>query len=172
MTKPFKPYLMPGPPRRTKPVKTLADPPDRRVPSVPIRTLSVAELRKIPPLDRIHPTLRSTDNMFQRWTVTPTAGPGSPRLASVKWGRTAALTALSDRDSQLLEWAIKTSPNWVRSFVAVWYRSDRTIPETCTVLEVPRADFCEYRHRVLSYFLGRLSQMGLELVTIDVALEA
>jgi len=166
MKKQFRPYLMPGPPRRTKPPKTIADPPDRRVPEVPRRILTLAELRKVSK-DALDPRLRPTDRWLERWASTPGTGPKFPDLAvahmapSPGWG---GPSALSDEDAYLVDRAVKTAPSWAGLFVTMWYKSERSTSEIADALRIKRGKPMEReREIVLSYFLGRLAQMGLEI---------
>lgn len=168
--KQHRPYLMPGPPRRTKPSKTIADPPDRRVPEVPVRLLAPDTLRKLP-RDMVDPRLRSTDRWLLRWAITPGSGPKEPSLAQPRFVPTipeSKFTALNDRESYMVDRAVKTSPIWARTFVLMWYRSERTPAEIAEALRMKRRQsLYEERALVLSYFLGRLAQMGFEMSTWD-----
>lgn len=163
-----RPYLMPGRPQRTKPAKTIADPPDRRVPEVSKPPLTAAQLRKLP-RDTIDPRLRSTDRWLERWTITPGSGPKEPALAAPRFqpgSPESTATALNDRESYMVDIAVRTAPVWARTFVQLWYRSDRTVPEIAVALRMKRRQSVyEEREFVLAYFLGRLAQMGFEMNT-------
>ena len=170
--KPLRPYLMPGRPLRSKPAKTLADPPDRRVPEIPVRPLPPAALRRLGRDGQsVDPRLRSTDRWMQRWAITPGAGPAPPSLATPRFTPNipeSRATVLSDRESYMVDIAVRTAPDWARTFVLMWYRSERTTTEIAEALRMRRRQaIYEERAFVLAYFLGRLAQMGFEMATWD-----
>lgn len=164
MTREPKPYLMRGEARPTRARATIADPPDRRVEMPDVR-LKPEQLRAVARHGATDPRLRPVDRCFERWAVTHGDGPALPLLAeSSLTVRTTPVPPLPDRDSLVVDRAVKSAPRWAQAFVRLWYRSDATAQEIADLLHIKRRQAVyEERQLVLSYYLGRFAQMGLEL---------
>lgn len=163
---------MRGEPSRTRPRSTVAQPPDRRVAPVPDIRLKPEQLRAITRHGATDPRLRPVDRCFERWAVTHGDAPIFPTLAESSFaGRTTLrVPPLDDRDSLVVDRAVKSAPDWAQSFVRLWYRSDCTVQEMADFLHIKRRQAVyEERQLVLAYYLGRFSQMGLELPSWDPA---
>ncbi len=161
------PYLMRGQPKVTEPRTTVEDPPDRRVPEVPRRMLTTAQLRIFQGQSAIHPLLRPVDRCFERWAATPANDQGGPRIASIVIiGREATAAApLDDAESKIVDCAIRASPLWASRFVQLWYRSELSVPAIADELKIKRRQgIYEERERVLFYYLGRLHEIGFGLI--------
>lgn len=149
---------------------TVLDPADPRIPTVYPPRLSPEKIRALTRQGATDPRLRGVDRCFQRWSVTPTSVREAPRIASIVFlgAHASAPVALPDRESHLMDLAVRNSPQWAREFVILWYRSERTSQEIADLLGMKRRQAVyEERHVVLSYYLGRLTQMGLQVVSWD-----
>jgi len=115
--------------------------------------------------------LRATDRWLIRWAATPGSGVRMPTLTMPQLtlnSKETHVSALNDRESYLVDIAVRTAPKWARTFVLLWYRSERTVMEIAEALAIKRRrGVYEERELVLAYFLGRLAQMGFELATWD-----
>lgn len=77
---------------------------------------------------------------------------------------TLPVPPLGDHDSLVVDRAVKSAPDWAQRFVRLWYRSDATVTEIAELLHIKRRQAVyEERQLVLAYYLGRLTQMGLDL---------
>lgn len=167
-----RPFLMRGEPRATRRKPTTAEAPDQRVPPVRLKReqlLKPEQLRALTRQGTTDPRLRPVDRCFERWAVTHGDGPMLPLLAeSALSGRTTIpVLPLPDRDSLVVDRAVKNAPDWAQSFVKLWYRTDATVTEIAELLHIRRRQAVyEERQLVLSYYLGRLTQMGLKLPTL------
>lgn len=166
-----RPYHQRGRPEVTEERKTSVDPPDRRLTMVDVPTLSPKSVQSILQYLRVDPRLRSTDLWFRRWAATPGAGVKMPTLAIPRLVFTARdpyAPALNNRDCYLVDIAVRTAPNWSRTFALLWYRSERTVSEIAEILRIKhRREVYQERELVLAYFLGRLAQMGFEMASWD-----
>lgn len=151
-------------PNRPRP--TIAEARDTRVPVIPEdRRLRPEQLRAITRHGATDPRLRPVDRCFERWAVTHGDGPLLPMLAESQLGgrTTLRVLPLPDRDSLVVDRAVKSAPDWAQTFVRLWYRSDATVTEIANFLHIKRRQgVYEERQLVLGYYLGRLTQMGLE----------
>lgn len=156
---------MQGEARPTRRRPTIADPPDRRVEMPEVR-LKPEQLRAVARQGSTDPRLRPVDICFERWAVTHGDGVVLPLLAESSLGiRTSSnVLPLPDRDSLVVDRAVKSAPGWAQSFVRLWYRSDATAQEIADLLNIKRRQAVyEERQLVLAYYLGRFTQMGLSL---------
>ena len=72
--------------------------------------------------------------------------------------------ALSDREADLVDEAVRTTDPPEQRFVVAWYRSGATVTETAQFLGMRRRQSVYYERRmVLSYFRKRLQGLGLRL---------
>lgn len=160
------PYVMRGQPVPTAERATVLDKPDRRVPEVHVRKLSRTEVERIRSREgATDPRLRAVDRCFERWAATPTES-GSPGLACVIVFRRDDVGAapLDDVESKIVDAAVRTSPHWARNFVHLWYRSDSTVADIAKALRIKRREYVyDERKVVLSYYLGRLSEVAGQL---------
>lgn len=161
-----RPYLMRGTmPLRPRP--TIADPPDRRIVQPFVRTLSADEVRAMIRPGATDPRLRPADRWLERWAATHGTGPLLPSIASVSLvARTPAVSApaLDDRESLLVDAVVDSSPNWARTFAVLWYRTDCTVKEIAEVLRIRRLRAVyEEREIILGFYLGRFTQVGLNV---------
>ena len=161
------PYVMRGPARPTAPRLTSVDRPDPRVVPVEIPQLTSEQLRVLDRPGAIDPRLRSTDRTFQRWASTPGSGALLPQLARVCLSGSPGAgraPALSDREADLVDAAVRTADPPEQRFVVAWYRSGATVTEIAQLLGMRRRQSVyEERRLVLSYFRGRLQGLGLRL---------
>jgi hypothetical protein len=157
---------MPGATRPIKARRTLADPPDRRVPEVPLDKLTPTEIRRFFREDVTDPRVRPVDLQFQRWASNPGSTVIAPGLAQMRFlaGRNGALAPLSDRDLYIVDVAVKRAPRWARDIVLMWYRSERSTREIALSLGLPRHQAVpELRTTSLCFFLGHFTAMGMQL---------
>ena len=161
-----KPYVMRGAPRPTAERTTSVDPPDKRVPEIPVRKLTPEELRVITRPGATDPRLRAVDRYLERWAVT--RGKNLPGAAQVRLlsGSSSACEPLHDREWLLVDGAVMNSPPWASRFVALWYRTEASAAQIAEILAIRRRQAVyEERSLVLAYFRGRLEQMGFHLPT-------
>ncbi len=163
------PYVMRGS-QKPAPRPTIHDPPDHRVPVVPVhpasREVICIKLRNGP----IDPRLRGVDRCLQRWTVTPGATMSAPMLAQVRfvYGHNGRPTALGDRQCEMVDRALLASPGWVRQIVHLWYRTDRPAREISQILgSMRRQTAYEHVNMALAHLQGRLGQMGMLGLNVD-----
>ncbi len=160
-------YVMRGAPRATAARLTSVERPDSRVAPVEVPQLTPAQLHTLERPGAIDPRLRSTDRTFQRWASTPGSGALLPQLARVcPTGSPAACRApaLSDREADLVDEAVRTADPPEQRFVVAWYRSGATVTEIAQLLGMRRRQSVyDERRMVLSYFRGRLQGLGLRL---------
>lgn len=160
------PYVMRGQPKVTEERASVMDPPDRRVPEVHVRKLSKSEVERISNREAAtDPRLRAVDRCFERWAVTPTES-GSPGLSYVILFRRddVGTAPLDDLESKIVDAAVRSSPKWARTFVHLWYRSDSTVTDIAKTLHMKHREYVyDERKVVLSYYLGRLSEVAGEL---------
>lgn len=170
MPRKSQPFVHRGPPTVSAPRATAMDAADSRIPILYPPPLSPDELRVITREGATDPRLRGTDRCLQRWSVTPGFTLSWPQLAQVRFraGQSERPTPLPDREGQLVDQAVKSSPLWARQFVIMWYRSDRTAQEMAEILGMRRRQAVyEERHMVLAYYFGRLTQMGIGIAAWD-----
>ena len=169
-----RPYVMRGkadPEAAARERPTVLDEPDERVPAVHPRRLTPGEVRVICRETILDPRFRSTDRCFQRWTVTPGSGSAlgmCPEIAHVRWacvsGQSDRPSALADRESRIIDHAVASADPWAKQFVTMWYRSGFSVAEIAAAMRIRRRQAVyDERPIVLSYFRGRLTQMGLNL---------
>lgn len=159
-----RPFVMRGsaePPERL----TIVDPPDRRVVQVHPRALSAAELRVVTRPGALDPRLRPADRYLERWAATHGSGEVLP-LAAVSSltprSPPAKILPLGDRESLLVDGAVRGSKPWARTFAILWYRSACTVQEIAVHLRIRRRQAVyDERNTVLAYYLGRFEEMGL-----------
>jgi hypothetical protein len=159
------PYVMRGAPAPTAQRATVLDKPDHRVPSLHVRALTIEEIHIITREAATDPRLRAIDRCFERWAATP-GETGSPGLAHVVVFRRddGGAPPLDDLESKIVDTAVRTSPGWARTFVQLWYRSDCSVTEIATQLAIKRREYVyDERKVVLSYYLGRLSEVAGQL---------
>lgn len=172
VTRKSKPFLMRGEPRPSRRRPIVADEADPRVPEVRLKReqlLKPEQLRALTRQGTTDPRLRPVDRCFERWAVTHGDGPALPLLAESSLGvrTTLRIPPLADRDSLVVDRAVKSAPGWAATFVRLWYRSDATVAEIAEFLHIRRRQSVyDERTLVLSYYLGRLTQMGLVLPDI------
>lgn len=167
MPRKAQPYVMPGRPCPTEARRTSIDPADPRIPTVYPPRLTTEQLRALTREGATDPRLRSTDRCFQRWASTPGSAALLPLLARVQLGvsaRTNPAPPLNDREAELVDEAVRTADPPEQRFVIAWYRSGATVTEIADALGMKRrTSVYDERKMVLSYFRGRLTQMGLSL---------
>jgi hypothetical protein len=149
---------------------TVADPPDRRVREVRVRTVPIEVVRIKLRNGPIHPRLRSIDRCLQRWTVTPGATMSAPMLAQVRfvYGHNGRPSMLGDQQCEMVDRAILASPSWVKQIVNLWYRTDRPAREISIILGSSRRQAVyEHVNMALAHLQGRLGQMGLPGLNLD-----
>ena len=158
---------MRGPVRPTAAPLTSVDRADPRVAPVEVPQLTPEQLHALDRPGAIDPRLRSTDRTFQRWASTPGSGALLPQLARVCLTDSPGASrapALSDREADLVSEAVRSADPPEQRFVVAWYRSGATVTEIAQLLGMRRRQSVyEERRLVLSYFRGRLQQMGLRL---------
>ena len=158
---------MAGPPRPIARRATSVDRPDSRVASVDVPRLTPEQLHALERPGAIDPRLRSTDRTFQRWASTPGSGALLPQLARVCMTGSPGASrapALSDREADLVDEAVRTADPPEQRFVVAWYRSGATVTEIAQLLGMRRRQSVyDERRMVLSYFRGRLQGLGLRL---------
>lgn len=162
-------YVMRG--RATAPERpTVADPPDRRIEPVRMRSVAIELIRIKLRNGPIDPRLRGVDRCLQRWTVTPGATMSAPMLAQVRfvYGQNGRPTALGDQQCEMVDRAILASPGWVKQIVNLWYRTDRPAREISQILGSERRQTAyEHVNMALAHLQGRLGQMGLPGLNLD-----
>lgn len=166
MAKSPRPYVMPGvrwPGIAPRP--TVEDPPDYRITRVLPRKLTPKELRAILRPGATDPKFRAADRWLERWAVTHGSGRMLPLIATLKLrAPLPTVTPLDDHESLLIDSAVRESPVWASTFVIFWYRSDYSVAQIAEMLKIKRRRAVyEERDVVLSYYLGRLAQAGLQV---------
>jgi len=149
-----------------KPRPTVEDAPDKRVPGVFVRRLSLAELRVIERPGSIDPRLRPADRWLERWAATHGSGEVLPLAAVVDLvpHSTPLVPILEDDDYRAIEDTVKTSPQWARTFVTLWYRMEYTATEIAVILRMPHRQAVQSERRtVLAYYLGCFAELGLRI---------
>lgn len=159
------PYVMHG--RAQIPKRSTAiDPPDSRLPPMPPMRMTLENLCTILRPGATDPRLRPADRWLERWAVTHGTGPLLPYAATVSLvARTVArVPPLDDRESLLVDGVVKSSPQWARTFATLWYRSACTVQQIADEMRIKRRQAVyEERHLVLSYYLGRFAEIGLQV---------
>jgi hypothetical protein len=149
---------------------TIEDPPDRRVRQVHVPSLPADVIRIKLRHGPVDPHLRGVDRCLQRWVATPGMAMSAPQLSQVRfvYGQNARPSALGDRECEMVDRAILSSPAWVTQLVQLWYRTDRPAHEIAQILGSQRRQTTYERlNLALAYLLGRLVQMGLRGVIFD-----
>jgi hypothetical protein len=159
------PYLMRGAPKVTEERATVLDPPDKRVPFVPVRTLTPEQLaeRRVAATD---PRLRAVDRCFERWAATPsqTSEPRLSHLILINRQGEGGPVPLDDLESKIVDTVVRTSPKWARNFVHLWYRTGHSVTDIARLLAIKRREYVyAERQVVLGYYLGRLSEAASQL---------
>ena len=72
-------------------------------------------------------------------------------------------TPLPEDEAIVVDIAILHSPDWARRFVFMWFRSDRTTEEIADELKCRVRAVYEERKLVLSYYLGRFTELGIRI---------
>lgn len=153
---------MRGEPYTTRHRPTLQDEPDRRVGGVHLRKLTGAQMRVLTRDTALDPRFRWIDRYLWRWSVgqgsgLPLDADDADQLPSSK------PTPLSEDESIAIDLAILHSPDWARRFVFMWFRSDRTTEQIAQELQIRVRAVYEERKLVLSYYLGRFTELGISI---------
>lgn len=158
-----RPYVMRGAPIPTEERPTVLDAADPRIPTVYPPRLTPAQLRVVERPGVTDPRLRAADRLLERWAAAPTSHMIWPGLAQLHFlPRATSVPPLADRESKLIDGAVRTSPAWAGMFVILWYRSGCTAQEIGEALKIRRRQAVyEERHLVLAYFLGRFAEAGI-----------
>lgn len=145
--------------------QTAEDPPDYRISQVRPRQLTPAEMHAITRPGATDPRYRAADRWLERWAVTHGSGRMLPLIATLKLrAASPTVTALDDRESIVIDNIVRQSPAWAATFAIFWYRSDYSVTQIADMLKIKRRRAVyEERDVVLSYYLGRLAQAGLEV---------
>jgi hypothetical protein len=149
---------------------TADNPPDHRV-EVPVpRQLSTAELRAMTRPGATDPRLRPADRWLERWAATgndvsAAIGPLSfAAVTIVPRTLSAGAPPLDEREGLLVDGIVRASPSWAKTFAVLWYRSASTVEEIAESLKIRRRRAVyEERELVLAYYLGRFSEVGLQV---------
>lgn len=167
--KQWRPYLDRGR-RRTSHRKTLADPPDRRVPEIVPARLKPTDVRARRSDVGTDPRVRAVDLQFTRWSATPApiGGEGGnwPALSKVVLRKAPEFggPVLDDAESIIIDSALKAAPLWASRFVLMWYKDKLTTQEIADQLSMKRREYVyAERDKVLFYWFGRLTEIGFTL---------
>ena len=164
--KKWRPYVMRGRPTVTEFRQTAVDPPDQRVPEVPIPTLPAEAVRNARRRTAIDPRLRAVDLCFEQWAVSPNsdlAGVGYAHVILVQHQRSGT-PPLDDLQSKIIDAVVKASPRWAERFVHLWYRSGLNVTDIAKELEIKhRPSVYTELELVLGYYLGRLHEIGFTI---------
>lgn len=143
---------------------TSADPRDPRVPPIFARRLTSNEVHAITRPGATDPRFRSADRWLERWGATHGVGDVLPLIATLKTPSGPSVPLLDDRESLLIDEAVRLSSDWARTFVMLWYRSLCSVQQIADELKIRRRRAVyEERDVVLAYYLGRFTEIGLPL---------
>lgn len=161
-----RPYIMPGvrwPGIAERP--TSDDLPDYRIKQVQPRPLSPAETRAIVRPGAADPRFRAADRWLERWAYTHGSGRMLPLMSTLKAPRsTQAVSPLEDRESLIIDGAVRASPPWASRFAVLWYRSECSVRQIAMELAIKRVRAVyEERNTVLAYFQGCFATAGLQV---------
>lgn len=159
-----RPFIMHGEPTTTRRRPSIADPPDRRAPEVPVRALTPSELRMLARDTALDPRFRAIDRYLWRWAV----GQGSGLPLSAHDADTLPESKpppLPADDSITIDIIVLHAPDWARAFVFMWFRSDKTVEQMAQRLKCRVRAVYDERKLVLAYFLGRLTEAGIRIPT-------
>lgn len=158
------PYVMINRPRaRERP--TAADPPDHRIPRLPMHAPSVAQvIRRITRSNSLDPRLMPTDRHMQRWAVGQGSGMDDPERALFPLSRLTPLDPLTDIATDQI--VLSTPDHW-RHFVVRWYRSDCSVDQLAQEFGLKRDKLFLERRLILAYLLGRLTAAGIRITTFE-----
>lgn len=139
-----------------------ANEPDYRIPVVRPRRLSADEVKVITRRNALDRRFRGTDRFLQRWAVgqgsdLPLAPEDADKLPPSR------PPPLGHSDAILADIAILDSPEWAKSFVFGWYRSDRSPEQIAAELDLDRREIYREWRLVLAYFLGRFTEIGFKI---------
>ncbi len=145
--------------------KTVKDAPDHRVPALPYRGPSPAQvIRRITRPNALDPRLAPTDRHMQRWAVGQGSGFPDPDRALYLQSRLTPLAPEVDIETDQI--VLASPPHW-RRFIKLWYRSDCSVQELADALEMGRDKLFIERRIVLAYLLGRLTAVGIRISTFE-----
>lgn len=164
--KALRPRPARGGPHEQPPRKTLADPPDRRVPDVEVRPISAARLRRRAGLKHLvrDPLLMPIDIMLDRWGDTPVIGAdGAPRIAHVSFWPSGGdhVPPLDQGTAELIGTIVRASPRNFRKLLSYWYLADLPVADIADALELREQGVYEQRVCALWYVRGRLEGSGI-----------
>lgn len=163
MKEPY-PYVMLSSPR-PKRRPTAKDAPDPRVPPAPAAVPSRAQIiRRITRPNALDPRLAPTDRHMQRWAVGQGSGfPDAERALFLA----SNLTPLPPEVDVATDQIVLTTPAHWRRFVKLWYRSDCSVEQLASDLNMGRDKVFIERRIVLAYLLGRLHSAGIRLSVFE-----
>ncbi len=147
---------------RIPPRPTLADPPDPRVPTVFVRTLSPASIRMLSRDRALDPRFRPVDRYLWRWSVGQGTGLPPDAEAADKLPESRP-TPLAPDEAVLVDQIIIRSPSWASRFVFMWFRSERTVEQIAASLACRARAVYDERRLVLAYYLGRFTEIGISI---------
>lgn len=149
-------------PNRPRP--TLQDQPDVRVQTLARRKLTAAQFKTLSRHNTLDRRFRGINRLLERWAVgqgsdLPMSADDADKLPPSR------PTPLSTDQSVVADLAILHSPDWARRFVFMWFRSDKSPEQMAEELDIDRAQVYRELRIVLSYYLGRFTELGFDVPT-------
>jgi hypothetical protein len=152
---------MRGGPQVTIPRPTMRDAPDARLNHPVPSKLTAAQLRALSRHNALDRRFRGMHRLLERWSIGQ--GSGLPLGSGTFSNPTTRPTPLSPDESVVADLAVLHSPDWVRRFIFVWFRSDKSPEQIGEELDLSRREVYYELKLVLAYCLGRFTELGFKV---------